>query len=335
MPLMRKETATVIIVTGGAGFIGSAIIWKLNQLGESDILVVDELGSDAKWKNLAGLRFHDYQEKEDFLDNVLDGSWDGKADTIFHMGACSDTTEQDASYLVWNNFEYTKHLAQFSLRTGARFIYASSAATYGDGAQGYSDDEADIESLRPLNAYAFSKQMFDIWARRQGILGQIAGLKYFNVYGPNEWHKGDMRSMVCKGFEQIQATGRVRLFKSDRPEYADGGQMRDFIYVRDAVDMTLFFHERRDVHGLFNIGTGEAQTWNTLIGAIFEAMGRAPNIEYIDMPQALRGKYQYHTEARMEKLRRAGYTRPVTPVREAVRDYVQNYLLPGRRLGEV
>jgi len=325
----------VIIVTGGAGFIGSAIIWKLNHLGESDILVVDELGSDAKWKNLTGLRFRDYQDKEDFLEEIVGGSWDGKVDTVFHMGACSDTTEEDASYLVWNNFEYTKQVARFALRNGARFIYASSAATYGDGAQGYDDEEAAIESLKPLNAYAFSKQMFDIWARRQGILGQIAGLKYFNVYGPNEWHKGDMRSMVCKGFEQIQATGKVRLFKSDRPEYEDGGQTRDFIYVKDAVDMTVHFHEQRDVHGLFNVGTGQAETWNTLIGAIFEAMGLPPNIEYVDMPEPLRGKYQYHTEARMEKLRGAGYTKAVTPVREAVRDYVRNYLLPGRGLGEV
>jgi len=328
---MRK----LIVVTGGAGFIGSALVWKLNQLGEENILIVDSLRESEKWKNISGLSFRDYLEKDDFLSRLTAGSWSGEIAAIFHLGACSSTTEKDIRYLIKNNYEYTKTLAAHCAAGGVRFIYASSAATYGDGRQGYRDDEDEIDRLRPLNGYGFSKQLFDLWARREGLLNRIAGLKYFNVFGPNEYHKGDMRSMICKGFEQIQATGRLRLFKSEKPEYGDGEQERDFVYVKDAVTMTAYFYQHPDKNGLFNIGTGRAHTWNTLAGAIFAALEKPVKIDYIPLPDHLRGKYQYHTQAETGRLRGAGCAAPFTPLKEAVRDYVQNYLIPGAYLENI
>ena len=292
----------MIIVTGGAGFIGSAIVWRLNQLGKEDILIVDDLGTDEKWKNLVALRYHDYMEKDEFLSLVVNQrlaarlrSDNEPIEAIIHMGACSATTERDASYLIRNNFEYTRQLAVAAIGEGSRFIYASSAATYGDGSNGFLDDEKKIDSLRPLNMYGYSKQLFDQWALRRGLLDRIVGLKYFNVYGPNENHKGDMRSVVMKAFEQIGETGKMRLFKSYRDEYKDGEQVRDFIYVKDAVEMTLFFLENRSSAGLFNVGSGTPNTWNKLAAAIFSAMGRQKNVEYVDMPETIRDKYQYYT----------------------------------------
>lgn len=322
----------IIVVTGGAGFIGSALVWKLNRLGEDNILIVDSSDPGDKWKNISGLSFADYQGKDDFLKAIVSGSFDREIKVIFHLGACSSTTESDIDYLTRNNYEYTKHLARYCLNAGSRFIYASSAATYGDGRRGYRDDEDKIESLQPLNAYALSKQQFDLWAQQKGLFNKIVGLKYFNVYGPNEYHKGDMRSMVAKGFEQIRDRGVIRLFKSDRPEYKDGEQERDFLYVKDAVGMTVFFFEHPEVSGIFNTGSGEANTWKGLAIAIFRAMGLEPKIEYFSMPEKLRSKYQYRTRADIGKLRRAGYQKPITPLEEAIRDYVRNYLLTGRYL---
>jgi ADP-L-glycero-D-manno-heptose 6-epimerase len=316
----------MIIVTGGAGFIGSALIAELNRRQISDILVVDELGADQKWKNLRNLSFADYVEKDDFLDMVIEDKLDSPIDVVFHLGACSDTTETNASYLVKNNYEYSKLLAQWATDADIRFIYASSAATYGDGSAGFSDDEEKIEALRPLNMYGYSKHLFDMWARRAGLLSKIVGLKYFNVFGPNEYHKGDMMSFVVKAFEQIKTTGKVRLFKSYRPEYADGEQVRDFLYVKDAVNMTLFFFDNPYINGIFNIGTGETRTWNDLVIAVFVGMGRKPNIEYIEMPASIRSQYQYFTQADLSKLRRAGYSKQTTPLEDAIRDYIQNYL---------
>src|SRR5690606_5718803 len=237
-------------------------------------------------------------------------------------------------YLIDNNYTVTKELAEWSLSRGTRFIYASSAATYGDGAEGMDDRMEDLTRLRPLNMYGYSKQLFDLHAQRQGWLGQIVGLKYFNVFGPNEDHKGDMRSLVNKAFQQIQASGKVQLFKSYKPEYRDGEQMRDFLYVKDAVEMTLHFADQApSVGGLFNLGSGEANTWLTLANAIFAALGRDPRIEFIDMPEVLQGKYQYYTKADITKLRATGYDRAMTSLPQAVRDYVQNYLVPDKRLG--
>jgi len=316
----------MIIVTGGAGFIGSALIAALNKRQMTDILVVDELGTDQKWKNLRNLSFADYVEKDDFLEMVIENKLDGSIDAVFHLGACSDTTETNASYLIKNNYEYSKLLAQWATADKIRFIYASSAATYGDGSAGFSDDEEKIENLRPLNMYGYSKQLFDLWARRTGLLKKIVGLKYFNVFGPNEYHKADMRSFVIKAFEQITATGKVRLFKSYKPGYADGEQKRDFIYVKDAVDMTLFFYDNPQIAGLFNIGTGKARTWNDLVKAVFAATGKKANIEYIEMPESIRDQYQYYTSADITKLRKAGYNKETTPLEDAIKDYVQSYL---------
>jgi ADP-L-glycero-D-manno-heptose 6-epimerase len=317
----------MIIVTGGAGFIGSALIAGLNKRGISDILVVDRLGSDQRWKNLVNLRFADYIDKEEFLEMVAEDVVPFSVEAVFHLGACSSTTETDASFLMANNFEYTKQLAQWTADENIRFIYASSAATYGDGAQGFKDDEDKLETLKPLNPYGYSKQLFDLWAKRNGLLDKIVGLKYFNVFGPNEYHKADMRSFVLKAFEQINATGKVRLFKSHRPDYKDGQQKRDFLYVKDAVDMTLFFYDKPDLSGIYNLGAGAARTWNDLAKAVFAAMGKSPNIEYIDMPDSVRNQYQYFTEADITKLRSVGYEKQITSLEEAVRDYVTTYLL--------
>lgn len=316
----------MIIVTGGTGFIGSALIAALNKRGVDDILVVDRLGSDLRWKNLVNLRFADYIDKEDFLEMVAEDVLPFSVDAVFHLGACSSTTETDVSFLMENNFEYTKQLAQWAGDENIRFIYASSAATYGDGSQGFSDDEEKLETLKPLNPYGYSKQLFDLWAKRNGLLDKIVGLKYFNVFGPNEYHKAEMRSFVLKAFEQINATGRVRLFKSHRPDYKDGEQKRDFLYVKDAVDMTLFFYDNPDISGIYNLGAGLARTWNDLAKAVFAAMGKSPNIEYIDMPDSIRNQYQYFTEADISKLRSAGYKKSITSLEEGVKDYVQNYL---------
>lgn len=318
---------TRFIVTGGAGFIGRNLVHALNQRGETDILVVDALGSDEKWKNLVGLEFEDYIDHVDFLEAVLAGELE-PAETLFHLGACSATTETDTDYLMENNYRYTRHLCEWSLQNDVRFVYASSAATYGDGRLGYSDADEATPGLRPLNMYGYSKHVFDQWALRHGLLDHIAGLKYFNVYGPGEAHKDDMRSVVHKAFGQIRATGQVKLFKSTHPDYPDGGQQRDFVYVKDAVDLTLFFHDQREGGGLFNCGTGTARTWNDLANAVFAALELEPRIEYIDMPESLAAKYQNFTQADMSKAAAAGYTQPFTSLEDGVRDYVRNYLLP-------
>jgi len=322
----------VIAVTGAAGFIGSNIVWKLNQAGRRDIIVVDVHPTDEGNANLKPLNYHRYLDKDAFLAWMVDPDNADQLETVYHMGACSSTTETDAAFLDENNFGYTRKLCLLCLEAGVRFINASSAATYGDGERGYDDDQSRLDDLKPLNLYAKSKQDFDLWARDEGLLERIVCLKYFNVFGPNEWHKGDMRSMVCKGFQQIEAGGQVKLFKSDRPEFTDGGQQRDFVYVKDAVDMTIWFADKPGVNGIFNVGSGEAKDWNRLITAIFTAMDRQPDIQYIDMPEHLKGKYQYHTEACMTKIAAAGYDKPQTVLEDAVADYVQNHLAPNNHL---
>jgi len=320
----------MIIVTGGAGFIGSALVWQLNRQGIDDILVVDELGRDEKWQNLASLRFLDYQHKDDFLAAIQADRIPAKVRAVVHLGACSSTTEQDADFLMRNNYRYTRTLAEWCLGRKVRFIYASSAATYGDGAQGYSDDDAITPTLLPLNKYGYSKQVFDLVALRTGSFRHMVGLKFFNVYGPNEYHKGDMSSVVFKAFHQIRQNGAVRLFRSERADYPDGGQMRDFIYVKDCVAVIAWLIEHVEVNGLFNLGAGVARTWNDLVGAVFSALGIPPKIEYIDLPAALRGRYQYFTRAEMQKLRAADAPVDFRPLEESVRDYVQRYLMQPR-----
>ncbi len=323
-----------ILVTGGAGFIGSALIWELNRRGLRNILVCDLLGETQKWKNLVPLQFADYIEGDDLLMR-LDVAPEAFNDvsTIFHLGACSSTTETDAAYLIRNNFEFTKALAKFAVAEDRRFVYASSAATYGCLEQRVSES-IPLETLRPLNMYGYSKHMFDCWAERADILPLITGVKYFNVFGPNEDHKGDMRSLVHKAYYQILESARVSLFKSYRPEYRDGEQRRDFLYVKDAVDATIFLAEHVEGGGIFNVGSGEANTWLALVKAIFNSLGQPAKVDFVEMPEVLQDKYQYFTCADIDKLRSFGYERQITPLADAVRDYVVNYLIPGRHLGD-
>jgi len=322
-----------ILVTGGAGFIGSAVVWALNREGATDIWVTDILGDSEKWRNLVALEFREYLEADDLLPR-LERSGLGRFDFIFHLGACSATTERDASYLFRNNFDYTRRLATCAIASGARFVYASSAATYGDGSRGMNDEEPSPHRFRPLNMYGYSKHLFDLYALREGWLDRIAGVKYFNIFGPNEDHKGDMRSVVHKAFGQVCETGVIRLFKSYRPDYPDGGQKRDFLYVKDAVAMTLHLARNADANGLFNVGSGVAHTWVDLAHAVFAALDREPRIEFIDMPESLRPKYQYFTQADITRLLASGYAVGVTPLADAVADYVRNYLAHDHRLGD-
>lgn len=323
----------MIVVTGGAGFIGSALVHGLNQQGFDDIWVVDEADHAEKQRNLDALTYSRCLTKGDFLQEVKGATLSG-CSAILHMGACSSTTETNEAYLRENNFEYTRSLAQFCLKKNVRFIYASSAATYGAGENGYSDDESLLESLVPLNLYGDSKQWFDLWAKEMGALKEIVGLKYFNVFGPNEYHKEDMQSMVRKGFLQVRDVGTLNLFKSYKPGYDDGGQERDFLYIRDAVAMTLFFLKNESVAGIFNVGSGKARNWNALASAVFQATEKKVDIKYIAMPESIRGQYQYHTCAKMEKIRSAGYVEPIASLEEGISDYVKNYLVPDKHLGE-
>jgi ADP-L-glycero-D-manno-heptose 6-epimerase len=330
-----NNTDSRILITGGAGFIGSALVWELNRRGCENIVVCDRLSTDEKWKNLVPLKFADYIDGNDLLQAVQHAPAKlGRFDHVLHLGACSATTERDADYLMRNNYEFTKQLCQWSLANQTRFVYASSAATYGDGAHGMNDQDPDIHKLRPLNMYGYSKHLFDLHAKREGWLPSIVGLKYFNVYGPNEDHKADMRSLVHKACGQILATGKVQLFKSHRPDYQHGEQMRDFLYVKDAIRMTLHLAETSSAGGLFNLGSGKAHTWIELATAIFTALGKEPVIEFIDMPEHLQSKYQYYTCADIAKLRASGFTQDITALTEAVRDYVQGYLVPDKRLGD-
>ena len=316
----------MIVVTGGAGFIGSAFVWRLNLEGIDNIVIVDRLGTEEKWKNLVNRRFADFLHKDEFLRLLIKDDLPFRPRAIVHMGACSSTTERDADYLMENNFHYSCRLAEWALRKRCRFVYASSAATYGDGRLGFDDGDDVTPTLRPINMYGYSKQLFDLWVLRRKAEERIAGLKFFNVFGPNEHHKGDMASVVFKAFHQIRREGRVRLFKSYRAEYPDGGQKRDFVYVKDAVEVMRWLLDHPDINGLFNLGTGQARTWNDLIGAVFAALGREPDIDYIDMPTGLDAQYQYFTEARMDKIRAMGCPATFRPLEEAVQDYVVGHL---------
>jgi len=317
----------MIVVTGAAGFIGSVLVAHLNQLGRSDLLLVDVLGQDDRYRNLLGLKFADYLHKDDFLARIENG---GRSlptiEALAHLGACSSTLETDADYLMRNNFGYTRSLATWCAAQGVRFVYASSAATYGDGSQGYTESPETLDALRPLNKYGFSKHCFDLWARHHGLLDTIAGLKYFNVFGPNEYHKQDMRSVVLKAYQRVQSGQPVPLFKSYRPEYRDGHQERDFIYVKDAVAMTAWLLEHREANGIFNVGSGRPRTWLDLAHAVFAALGQPAQIRFIEMPAAMRAAYQYSTCAVMERLAAAGCPIQSRSLEEGVRDYVHHHL---------
>jgi len=317
----------MLVITGSAGFIGSALVWGFNKRGFDDILIVDSLGQDEKWRNLRNLQFGDFMDKGEFIERLEKGELDGKIEDIIHIGACSDTMERDANFLIHNNYEYSKRIALWCLKKGKRLVYASSAATYGEGSMGFSDDHSLLPSLKPLNMYAYSKHLLDLWAYRNHFLDKMVGLKYFNVFGPNEYHKGEMRSVVHKAFQQVQEGGKIRLFKSHNPNFADGWQMRDFLYVKDAVDITIFLYEKTNAGGIYNVGTGKARSFYDLAISVFRALAKEPDIEFIDMPPEIREKYQYWTQADISKLRHIGYEKELTPLEEAINDYIRNYLL--------
>ena len=317
-----------IIVTGGAGFIGSCIVRSLNDNGFKDIIIVDNIKKTEKWKNLVNKDYIEYINRDDFLGRL--DSFSGKVSHIIHMGACSSTTEKDFDFLYKNNYEYTKKLWNFSAKEKISFIYASSAATYGAGEFGF-DDKGDISVLRPLNGYGYSKHLFDVWAERQKEHPkQYCGFKFFNVYGPNEYHKGSMASVVLHTFDKVNETGKMGLFKSYKDGFADGMQLRDFVYVKDICKVILFMMEHADINGLFNLGTGEARSFKDLCINTFKSMGLEPNIEYVDMPESIRDKYQYFTEAKMDKLRETGYKEKFYSLEEGIEDYVKNYLVKDR-----
>ena len=324
---LKRFEGPWIVVTGAAGMIGSGVVRHLNDLGESKIVLVDDLASSEKWKNLLGKKFSHMLPIQGFF------SWlEGKQKEIkafIHLGACSDTLEKNGDYLMENNYRFSVRLAEYALTHGIRFIYASSAATYGDGALGFSDDHSLLASLKPLNLYGFSKHLFDLWAQNQGVLNQVVGLKYFNVFGPNEAHKGHMASMIAKMFPVVQKEGVLRLFKSTEPDkFPDGGQCRDFIYVKDAVRITCDFLDKKG-GGIFNVGSGLPTTWNHLADSVFKASELPRRIEYIDMPPDLAKQYQNFTCASVEKL--LNYfdlqkTACKFSVDEAIRDYVIGHL---------
>jgi len=347
---VNEALAGPIVITGAAGFIGRNVVAELNRRGRTDLVLVDRLGTDERWSNLVGLDYAELLDADAFIAAVRDGSA-AHAGTVIHLGACSATTERNAGFLLENNYRYSRHLAEWCLARGIRMVYASSAATYGDGELGYDDDDVVTARLRPLNMYGYSKHLFDQWALTSGVLASgaltsgvlsrgalasgalantstssLVGLKYFNVFGPFEDHKGDMRSVVNKSYARIAAGQDVELFRSHRQGWADGEQQRDFIYVRDVVDVTLHFADRRTPGGLYNCGTGKARSWLDLARALFSAMGEEPRIRMIDMPETLRGKYQYLTQASTTKLRHAGYDKPFTSLEDGVRDYVTTHL---------
>ena len=314
------------IITGGAGFIGSAMLWQLNQQGIDDVVLVDHLGTDDKWRNLVKLTYADYIHRERFRDILQRDALPWKVEAIIHLGACSDTTEADGDFLMENNFQFSRDICRYALDKGARFIQASSAATYGDGSLGFSDDPDLLPKLRPLNLYAYSKHLLDLWLVRHGLDKEVASLKFFNVYGPNEYHKGEMRSVVCKAYKQITKHGDLELFRSTSPEISDGEQKRDFVYVKDCTALMSWLLENRNVNGIHNVGTGRARSFNDLGRAVFSAMQRSCRITYVDMPRMLHGKYQNFTQADMNWLDKVGCPLKMTSLEDGVTDFVQNYL---------
>lgn len=323
----------LIIVTGAAGFIGSGVVRYLNDKGYSNLILVDDFHESPKWKNLYQKKFMDIISKHELF-SFLSGR-EKEIEAFIHLGACSDTVMQDGDYFMENNYRYSVKLAEYALKHNHRFIYASSAATYGMGEYGFSDDHNGLDHLQSLNLYGFSKHLFDLWLKRHGALDDVVGLKYFNVFGPNESHKGRMASMVYHMTHQIQKEGSVRLFKSTEPDkYKDGGQKRDFIYVKDAVDMTCSFLSN-DITGIYNVGRGETETWNELASAVFKALGKAEKIEYISMPVDLAKQYQNYTCADMNKYYSAlasnGIEKPIKKtLEESVIEYVSYYLIEGK-----
>ncbi len=315
----------MIILTGGAGFIGSCLLKKLNDEGITDIFIVDNLGNSEKWKNLIGKHFIEFIHKDEFLPKLIESNISKNIDAIIHLGACSNTTETDANYVIQNNLNYSIELANYAIENDIKFLYASSAATYGDGKNGYSDKE--FNNLKPLNIYGFSKHLFDLWVIENGYDKIFTGIKFFNVFGPNEYHKGEMASMIYKSYLQIKNLGKVRLFKSNSADFKDGEQKRDFIYIKDAIEVLWLILNTEDFSGIYNLGTGKARSWNDLVKLVFKEMNLPINIEYIDMPDNLVKQYQNFTEADMSKLKQAGLNYKFNQLENSIEDYLKNYLL--------
>ena len=318
----------MIVITGGAGMIGSIIAWHLNtKLGVDDLVIVDHITHQGQWQNLVHRQYAEYLDRDQLFD-YLEGN--DEVEAVIHMGAISATTETDFNKLVEANIHYSQDLWSWCAEFNVPFYYASSAATYGDGSAGY--DDASIDKLRPLNAYGYSKHFFDQWALKQAPENSPpawAGFKFFNVYGPNEYHKERMASVAFHTFNQFSETGTMKLFKGTKTGIKDGEQLRDFVYVKDAAAIVCSFAQNPNAknNGIYNIGTGIARTFKDLATIVMESMGKAPHITYIDMPADLQGKYQYYTEANIAKLRKVGYKTPMTSLEDGVKDYVQNYLM--------
>ena len=310
-----------IILTGGAGFIGSCFLEYLNKKGIKDIIIVDHL-NEKKWKNIKDKKYEVYYEKDEFIFKIREKKFDKNFDFLIHLGACTNTREKNVEYILKNNFIYSKILALFCLENDIEFIYASSASTYGKEEKNFSDCEDNIENLIPTNLYGISKNIFDLWVVLNKFHNKFVGLKFFNVYGFNEEHKGEMRSVISKGYEQIQKEGIIKLFKSYREEYKDGEQKRDFVYVMDVCDVIWFFIENRNKKGIFNVGTGKARSFNEVAEILFKYLGKQEKIEYIDMPDDIKESYQYFTEANIEKLRNAGYRKNFITLEEGIKEFL-------------
>jgi len=321
----RKD---VILVTGAAGFIGSCLVKYLNELGYENLIISDDFSRPDKWKNLEGKQYLQRIDREHLLDWLAHEGWEHPIQFIFHIGARTDTTEFNRQIFERLNVQYSQQLWTYATKRQIPFLYASSAATYGDGSKGYDDDHAHIPELNPLNPYGWSKQQFDLWVLSQSITPPYwYGLKFFNVYGPNEYHKGRMASVIWHAYRQIQETGIVRLFQSHRPEYRDGEQLRDFIYVKDILKICVWCMQHLPPSGIYNAGTGQARTFYDLAKATFEAAGKPVQIQYIPIPEDIRNTYQYYTQARIEKLRRAGFQDEFYSLENGITDYVQQYLI--------
>ncbi len=317
----------MVVITGGAGFIGSGFVRKCNDEGINDILIVDQLRDGIKWKNLVGKQYTDITHPDVFRQKLVSDGYGDNIEAIIHLGACSATTERNADYLLDNNYRYSVDVASAAHKKGIRFIYASSAATYGIGEQGYSDSLC--RTLRPLNMYGYSKLMFDTWVLNNNLQNEFIGIRYFNVFGPNEYHKNAMASLVVKAFRQIEETGKIRLFKSNSDEYADGYQMRDFVYTKDVCNVMWNMLQNKNIAGIYNLGTGKARTWNDLAAAVFTAMNCEVNIEYVEMPDSIRSQYQNFTEADLTNLHGTGIHLEFQTLEKSIEDYVVNYLMPG------
>jgi ADP-L-glycero-D-manno-heptose 6-epimerase len=321
-----RENHGMLVVTGGAGFIGSVLVAALNARGRTDILIVDEFEAGPKWKNLRGKKFLDVVSPEQFAHDLAAGAYAGKLDGILHIGAITDTSFPDMDELYARNVRCTRTLAQWALANEVRFVYASSASVYGDGELGFSDDDGVTPNLLPLNPYAFSKWLSDMETIREGWTDKVAGLRFFNVFGPNEYHKGRMASVIWHSTNQIRETGQIKLFQSHKEGYADGEQKRDFVYVKDVCAVVLWFLDHPEANGIYNVGAGQARTFKDLAKAIFQALGKSPEISFIPTPENIRNAYQYHTQADLTRLRAIGCDVPFTTLEDAVSDYVGEYL---------